>query len=42
MASPPLPIIDGEQIARLTTMKYLSVEIDEKLDFKQQVDTTLK
>jgi hypothetical protein len=27
-------IIDEEQIARVTTMKYLGVEIDEKLDFK--------
>jgi hypothetical protein len=35
-------IIDGEQIARVTTMKYLGVEIDEKLDFKQHVDTTIK
>jgi hypothetical protein len=32
-------IIDGEQIARVMTMKYLR-EIDEKHDFKQQVDTT--
>jgi hypothetical protein len=27
--------IDGEQIARLASMKYLGVEIDEKLNFKQ-------
>jgi hypothetical protein len=31
-------IIDEEHIARVTTMKYLDVEIDEKLDFKQHVD----
>jgi hypothetical protein len=35
-------IIDGEQIARVTTMKYLGVEIDERLDFKQHVNTTIK
>jgi hypothetical protein len=35
-------IIDEEQIARVTTMKYLSVEIAEKLNFKQHVDTTIK
>jgi hypothetical protein len=35
-------IIDGEQIAKVTTMKYLGVEIDEKLDFKQHVDTTIR
>jgi uncharacterized Zn-binding protein involved in type VI secretion len=36
-------IIDGEQIARVTTMKYLGAdEIDEKLAFKQHVDTTIK
>jgi hypothetical protein len=29
-------IIDGELIARVTMMKYLGVDIDEKLDFKQQ------
>jgi hypothetical protein len=34
--------IDGEQIARVASMKYLGVEIDEKLNFKQHVDTTLK
>jgi hypothetical protein len=34
-------IIDGAQIARVTTMKYLGVEMDEKLDFKQHVDTTI-
>jgi hypothetical protein len=34
-------IIDEEHIAR-ATMKYLGVEIDEKLDFKQHVDTTIK
>jgi hypothetical protein len=32
-------IIDVEQIARVTTMKYLGVEIDKKLDFKQHVLT---
>jgi hypothetical protein len=32
--------IDGEQIARVASMKYLGAEIDEKL--KQHVDTTLK
>jgi hypothetical protein len=26
--------IDGELIARVTTMKYLGAEVDEKLDFK--------
>jgi hypothetical protein len=30
--------IDGEQIARVTTMKYLGFEIN----FKQHVDTTIK
>jgi hypothetical protein len=35
-------MIDGEQIARVTTMKYLGVVIDENLDFKQHVDTTIK
>jgi hypothetical protein len=33
-------IIDGEQIERVTMMKYLGVEIDEKLDFKQHVDSS--
>jgi hypothetical protein len=27
--------IGGEQIARVASMKYLGVEIDEKLNFKQ-------
>jgi hypothetical protein len=31
-------IIDGKQITRVTTMKYLGVEID----FKQHVNTTIK
>jgi hypothetical protein len=35
-------IIDEEQIARVATMNYLGVEIDEKFDFKQHVDTTIK
>jgi hypothetical protein len=35
-------IIDGEQIARATTMKYLGVEINEILDFKQHVNTSIK
>jgi hypothetical protein len=35
-------IIDGEQIARVTTMKYLGIEMDKKLDYKQHVDTTIK
>jgi hypothetical protein len=34
--------IDGEQIAMVMTMKYLGVKIDEILDFKQHVDTTIK
>jgi hypothetical protein len=34
--------IDWEQIARVASMKYLGVEIDEKLNFKHHVDTTLK
>jgi hypothetical protein len=34
--------IDVEKIARVDSMKYLGVEIDEKLNFKQHVDTTLK
>jgi hypothetical protein len=34
--------IDEEQIARVASMKYLGVEIDEKLNFKRHVDTKLK
>jgi hypothetical protein len=33
-------IIDGEQIARGKTNKYLGVEIDENHNNKQHVDTT--
>jgi hypothetical protein len=32
--------IDGEQKARVASMKYLGVESDEKLNLKQHVDTT--
>jgi hypothetical protein len=35
-------IIDAEKIARVPKMKYWGVEIDEKLNFKQHVDTTIK
>jgi hypothetical protein len=35
-------IIDGEQIARATTMKYLGIEIYKILDFKQHVNTSIK
>jgi hypothetical protein len=34
--------IDGEQIARVASIKYLDVEIYEKVNFKQHVDTTPK
>jgi hypothetical protein len=35
-------MIDVEPIARVTQVKYLGVERDKKLDYKQHVDTTIK
>jgi phosphoribosylformylglycinamidine (FGAM) synthase PurS component len=34
--------IDGESIERVDVIKYLGVEIDEKLNFKQHIDKTVK
>jgi hypothetical protein len=39
--SKSLIIIDEEQNAGVTTMKYLGFDIDGKLHFKQHVDTTI-
>jgi uncharacterized protein YunC (DUF1805 family) len=33
---------DGESIERVDVIKYLGVEIDEKLNFKQHIDKTVK
>jgi hypothetical protein len=34
--------IDGELVERVSSIKYLGVEIDEKLTFKNHINTTVK